>query len=203
MKNAVLLLIFVSLFFAGCDQLKGNKGDTGEQGTTGAQGSTGPSGLINTKTYTGTPTSNPYTVTCPEILDDTASQVIIVYLKKPDNSLIPLPFSVNDKCFEWDITSEGIVSGSTITIDASHYYEVSNKQIILYTSYSNTFSAPYALVDIIQFHYAPRIVTASQQNDYKIEIKTFSSPTSAVAYKNSIRLDTSRYTELLYGKEIN
>jgi len=138
---AVLLISFTVLM-VGCDRFKGD------------QGTPGTPGLIETKTYTGTPTSNPYPVNCPEITD-LSKQVVDVYMTAP-NEILPLPFTGGAEIHGYD------------------FYP--NPQTIYFaTSYTNTDPATFPATALKMF-------SDGYQASYRIDIKTFASAASQSAF---------------------
>lgn len=94
MRGFILFVMLCLIFYTGCDKLKGDQGDrgsTGAQGQQGINGKDGVSALISSKIYTGTPTSSPFLVSCPEY-KGTNNQILQVYLVS-DTTMVELPFT--------------------------------------------------------------------------------------------------------------
>ncbi|OGS20898.1 MAG: hypothetical protein A2252_00685 [Elusimicrobia bacterium RIFOXYA2_FULL_39_19] len=146
---------FVLLCFmlVSCDALKGPKGDNGAKGDTGT---TGSSGLISTQLYSGTPTSNPYSVSCP-VITDLSKQIVEVYAYTPyPQEIIPLPLS---GAYEL------------------HLYEFypNLQTIALMSSYTNTNPATSPAT-------ALKLSNGTQMS-YRIYVKTFSTTSALQAYQ--------------------
>lgn len=160
---SVVVLAWIILL-VGCDKFKGDKGDKGDKGS---------SGLIGTKTYTGTPTSNPYSVSCPEITD-LSKQVVNVY-STFGGEIIPLPIT------------------GTIEVHMYEFYPTV-ATIVLASWYTDT--VPVTLP-------ATALKSSNGlQASYRIDIKTFSSAPAKSAYlqARANKLDKTGYEELILGK---
>lgn len=158
-KSFLLFVCFLMIgFTVGCDKFKG---DDGEPGATGA---TGPSGLIGTKTYTGTPTSNPYSVSCPAITD-LSKQVVSVFAIY-GNEVIPLP-----------------VTGA-VEIHLYEFYPTV-ATIVLATSYTDT--NPVTLpAQALKWN-------DGYQCSYRIDVKTFSSAAAATMHLQAKEFDQNSH----------
>jgi len=144
--------VFVLGLMSGCDQLKGPKGDTG------ATGPKGDTGLIGTKTYTGVPTSNPYTVSCPEITDP-SKQVVECYMRAPNGDL-----------------STGMIKLPTTLDGYSHAAAIATGAVSFLTEKVSDSSLPSTALS--------NPVT-SYQWAYTIVIKTFASAPAKAEYLSS------------------
>jgi len=84
MCKILAVVLFCSVLFCGCDQLKGSKGEKGDSGT---------SSVPTIANYTGTPSANPHAVSIPAFTGG-ANQVVLVYLIFPNNSAaMSLPYA--------------------------------------------------------------------------------------------------------------
>lgn len=191
------LLVLGSLM--GCEKLKGEKGDQGQQGNQGIKGDSGASVLISTKTYSGTPASNPFTINCPEI-KNIEGQTVDVYLISANSRILKLPVSYAVE-FTWGV--------STYTITMSHYYYIDGQNIILKTNAGpvlNTSSPgeanPIASLADLNAYDANTHVFSWTQNSYIISIKTYSKAPHRTMSDNKYRLDKTMYDELIYGREL-
>jgi len=174
-------IMLVLLLMQGCDKLRGEKGDTVE---------------LTSVTYTGTPTSNPFEVTCPAITDLT-KQIITISMESPSHEITALPITYGDNIYE-------PISNSTGPSTVSHYYVINNQKVTFTSQYSTIFPAMNALIDIVSFiTHQPATTVSTTQNNYRIDVKTFSSSSAVIAYKKANRLDTSTYDSLIFGRESN
>lgn len=185
LKLVRVIVAALLLGLSGCEQLKGDKGDKGakgDTGSTGASGNTGANGadgqdgtstLLSTKAYTGTPATNPYSVTCPEITN-ADNQIVQVFMVLDSYSKTPLPYT---------------------TYGASHGYLIGAGGLSLATiGVGVTPSPSVALYDPAWYQCSYRIeirtfATASAAQSYKSQ-------------RQRTNLSSSYYNQLIYGEEI-
>lgn len=125
MKIHTKTLIFITLCFLviGC---KGEQGPVGPKGDKGDTGTADSGGVILRNTYTGTPTSNPFSVSIPDITtDQVTSFVINCYVVDPSNSNewkeLPLYFRDGSDVYEHTVTvGNGVITFQTYLNGASY-----------------------------------------------------------------------------------
>lgn len=99
----IVVCLLMGLFLLGC--AKGDKGKDGENA------------VISTKTYSGTPTSNPYVVYCQNITD-LSTQAVAVYAV--DGSyLLPLPLTGSAVSHLYAFTTSRNVELATLYMDGT------------------------------------------------------------------------------------
>lgn len=153
-----LMLISIIILLVGC---KGKKGDTGS------------SGIIATKTYTGTPTTNPYYVGCPEITDIT-KVLVRVFMTRNYSEIKELPVTIGYISHSYEIID------TTIKITSRTYYGSLTS---------------VALQD--------NIGSYPQQWDYRIDIRTFTGAPAKSIYLQANEIDQTFYNRLIYGNQID
>lgn len=156
----VVFMAFFCVSFIGCDKLKGDKGDTG---------ATGQNAVSYSKTYTGRPTSNIYSVTL-DIAYNQNTDILNVYKVDSGGTMLKLPLTFGTWT-DYYMTSDNGLVVSLATID-----------------YANPPNPSIALQD-----------SSGTRYNYSITHMRFKTVSAAIAFKTQNRINNSTYNTILYG----